>query len=59
VDKRVRQVFGEMERIYSRVKYLGGKRELRKCERSGRRIQERILVRYRRCKKARKRRGNI
>jgi len=48
-----------MKRIHDRVKYLKEKRELRKCERSGRRIQKEIPVRYRRCKKARKRKGNI
>jgi len=30
VDKRERQVLGEIERIHSRVRYLEGKRELRK-----------------------------
>ena len=58
-DKRERQILGEMEGIHSRVRYLRGKRELRKYERSGRRIQEKIPVRYRRCKKTRKKRGNI
>ena len=58
-DKRKRQILGEMKGIHSRVRYLRGKRELRKCERSSRRIREKIPVRYGRCKKTRKKRGNI
>jgi len=58
-NKRKRQIFGEMKGIHSRVKYLRGKRELRKCEKSSRRIREKIPVRYGRYKKTRKRRGNI
>jgi len=38
VDKRKRQVLGKIERIHGRVRYLGGKRELRKCEKDSRRI---------------------
>jgi len=38
VDKRKRQVLGEIEGIHGRVRYLGGKRELRKCKRSSERI---------------------
>ena len=48
-----------MERIHSRVRYLKGKKELRKCERSGRRIQERIPARYGKYKKTRKRKENV
>jgi len=58
-DKREKQVLSEMKRIYNRVRYLGEKRELRKCERSSRRIQKRILARYGRCKKTRKRSENV
>jgi len=58
-DKREKQVLSEMERIYNRVRYLGEKRELRKCKRSSRRIQKRIPVRYGKCKKTRKRSENI
>ena len=56
-----RQVRGKdkIEKIYSKIWYLGGKRELGKCERNDWRIWKRVSVRYRRCKKARKRRENL
>ena len=59
MNKRKRQVFGKMERIHSRVKYLGKKRELRKYKRDSRRIWKGILVRYGRYKRAKKRRENV
>jgi len=58
MNERKRQVLGKMERIYSRIRYLGGKRKLRKYERGGQRIQERISVRYGRHETARKRERN-
>jgi len=32
------EVFGEMERVYSRGKYMGGIREFEKCNEEGRRV---------------------
>jgi len=34
VDKRKKQVLGEIEEIYSKIRYLEGKREFKKCKRS-------------------------
>jgi len=36
--ERETEVFGEMERIYSRGKYVGGIRKFGKCNRVGRNI---------------------
>jgi len=35
-----------MERIYGRVGYLGRKGELRECQRSNRRVRERVSARH-------------
>jgi len=48
-----------LERIYSRIQYLGRKREFRECKRSNRRIQKRISERHRRCSVAKARRRNV
>jgi len=37
-DKRKRQVFGKMERVHSRIQYLGRKGKLEECERSNQRV---------------------
>jgi len=48
-----------LERIYSRIQYLGRKGEFRECKRSNQRIQKRISERHRRRSMARARRRNI
>jgi len=48
-----------LEKIHSRVRYLGRKREFGKHERSDQRIREGILVRYRRHNKTRMQGRNI
>jgi len=48
-----------LERIYGRVRYIGRKREFGECTRSNQRIQERILLRHRRCGKIRTQRRNV
>jgi len=40
-----------LEGIYSRIRYLGRKREFEEYKRSNSRIQERVLTRPRRCGK--------
>ena len=42
-----------LERIYSRIRYLGGEREFGECKESDQRIQERVLTRPGRCNKTR------
>ena len=59
MSKRERQVLGKVERIYSRVWYLGKKREFRKHKRGDWRIWERISARYKRSKSAKKKEKNI
>jgi len=48
-----------LERIYSRIRYLGRKGEFRECKRSDQRIQKGISERHGRCSVARAQRRNI
>jgi len=48
-----------LERIYSRVEYIGRKREFGKHTRSDQRIQERISLRHGRYSKTRMQKRNI
>jgi len=45
--------------IYSRIRYMGRKRELEECKRSDQRVQKGIPMRYGRCGKIRTRRRNV
>jgi len=38
MDKMKGQVLGEIKGIYSRIRYLGEKKKVRKCEKGSRRI---------------------
>jgi len=48
-----------LERVYSKVRYLGRKKEFEEHKGSNRRIQERVLIRPRRHGKTRTRRKSI
>jgi len=48
-----------MERVYSRVQYLGRKKESQECKRSDQRIREGIPARYERCSETRMQGRNI
>jgi len=58
-SKRKGQILSMLEEIYSGVRYLGRKGEFGEYKRSNQRIQEGILVRYRRCGKTRTQGRNI
>ena len=53
-DQREGQVLSMVERIYSRVEYLGRDREHGKYKESSWRVWERVSARYERCLKRRK-----
>jgi len=59
MSKRKGQILGMLERIHSRVRYLGRRREFGKRERSDQRIQEGISTGYEKCGKTRMQRRNI
>jgi len=58
-NKEQGQILSTLEEIHSRIWHLGKKKKLRKYQKGNRRIQKGVLIRYRRSKLTRKRRGNI
>ena len=59
MSSRKRQVFSIVKRFHSRVRYMGGKEKLSKCQGGNRRLWKGILMQYGGYEKTRKRKRSI